>query len=143
MTVVTSSIKEKHYICGMRQFQIIVQFFAVLILLIHSIIPHRHHAELSDAEHQKEHIEASSLFDFLALSFHFDHPEGQLEDFTSAQSDVSDVDQLDQLADFSGPIMATAFPEFAEEDNHVYSYQSANGQFSASSHSLRGPPSLL
>jgi len=127
----------------MRQFQFIVQAFAVLILLIHSIVPHQHHAELTDAEHSEQHTEASSFFDYIALSFHFDHPDGQLEEFTTAQTDANEVDQLTQIAEipssFGGPVLHIN----SEEQNHFCTYQVDNQEVSTSAHSLRGPPALL
>ncbi len=126
----------------MRQFQFIVQSFAVLVLLIHSVIPHHHHAELTEAEHQQQHLEASSFLDYIALSFHFDHPDGQLEEFTTAQADLSELDQLAQIGEIPSPVGEFVFHIVLEERNHFYTYQADSQEASASTHSLRGPPSL-
>jgi hypothetical protein len=127
----------------MRQVQFIVQFIAVLILLVHSIVPHHHHDELSEWEHQQEHLEASNILDYLALSLHFDHPDGQLEEFTTAQSDVTDIDHYDQISDAPVSISEITFPTTKEGKNHFYTYQADLGTFSISALTLRGPPSLL
>lgn len=126
----------------MRQFQFIVQSFAILVLLIHSIVPHQHHAELSDTEHQKQHVEASSILDYIALSFHFDHPDGQLEEYTVAQGDVHEVDQFIQLGDLPSAVVDAVFHVEKESENQFYAYQTERQNVSASAHSLRGPPSL-
>ncbi len=119
-----------------------MQSFAILVLLIHSIVPHQHHAELSDTEHQKQHVEASSILDYIALSFHFDHPDGQLEEYTVAQGDVHEVDQFTQIGDLPGAVVDVVFHVEAESENQFYAYQTERQNVSAIAHSLRGPPSL-
>jgi len=125
-----------------RQFQFIVQSFAILVLLIHSIVPHQHHAELSGAAHQKQHAEASSILDYIALSFHFDHPDGQLEEYTVAQGDIHEVDQFTQIGDLPSAVVDLVFQVETESENHFYTAQVERQNISTSTHSLRGPPSL-
>lgn len=60
-------------------------FIATTIVLLHSIIPHSHHSELSAEQHLQEHENASSILDYLSLAFHLDHEDGQFEDFTPGQ----------------------------------------------------------
>jgi hypothetical protein len=126
----------------MRQFQFIVQFFAVVVLLIHSIVPHHHHAELSPNEHQQEHLQASNLLDYIALSLHFDHPDGQLEEFTASQSDLGDFDQFDLISELPALIAHVEFPVITEGNNPSYTYQADSDHVSTAAHSLRGPPTL-
>ncbi len=43
-----------------------------LLILLHTLIPHRHHSEMSYTEDIIAHNKADDIFDFLSLAFHQD-----------------------------------------------------------------------
>ncbi len=45
---------------------------AVVIILFHSLIPHRHHGEMTFEEHKITHEKATDIIDYLGLAFHED-----------------------------------------------------------------------
>ena len=55
------------------------------MLILHSLVPHHHHDELSDEEHEIEHDSAETLLDYLELLFHVDAGDGHLEHFQSGE----------------------------------------------------------
>ncbi len=62
-------------------------FLAGSILLLHTVLPHEHHSELSGKEHCEQHETAANLVDFIKLVFHMDQGEGHLEKYqTSGQA---------------------------------------------------------
>ena len=78
----------------MKCVRFIALFLATMVVILHSVVPHNHHCNLSPEEHAKEHQSADSLLDFIALGFHGDHGEGQWEDFSGGnevQTPLSDA----------------------------------------------------
>ena len=75
------------YLCEMvKKFVIRLAFLvSVCFLLLHNITPHMHHAEMTEEEHLLHHEEASSLLDWLMLSFHDDLGGGHLECFSNLE----------------------------------------------------------
>ncbi len=67
----------------MRLVRWISVYMATAIVLLHSFIPHTHHSEVSITEDIRQHKDASSLLDYLALGFHMEHGDGQLCEFVS------------------------------------------------------------
>lgn len=54
---------------------------SVILLLMHNLTPHIHHSEMTEDQHMIHHEEASTLYDWLMLSFHDDLGSGHLECF--------------------------------------------------------------
>ena len=54
---------------------------AVSFLMLHTLLPHRHHSDLSSVEHIVEHESANSLMDYLKLALHLDQGKGHLENY--------------------------------------------------------------
>ena len=54
------------------------------LFLLHTLVPHEHHAELSEEDHIGQHESARSLLDFLQLAFHLDQGKGHLEEYQNA-----------------------------------------------------------
>ena len=54
----------------MLQIRNILLINIVAILLLHSIIPHRHHEEMTCAEHAKAHENTKDVIGYLRLAFH-------------------------------------------------------------------------
>lgn len=54
-------------------------FIAMLIVVMHAVIPHRHHESTKSVEHFQEHEKVSSIIDLLVIAFHHEQYEGQLE----------------------------------------------------------------
>lgn len=115
-------------------------FAAFAIVMVHSMVPHQHRDELSFAEHEAQHEEASGLIDYLSLAFHLEHGEGQLEEFNSVQHV-----QLEELSILHAEFINSETTCFTEErsterfTDHkeiipISSYEERN--------CLRGPPSL-
>ena len=55
-----------------------------MIIFLHSVVPHVHHDQISDAQHEEEHLSADSWKDYIKLIFHTDLGDGHLEHFNSA-----------------------------------------------------------
>ena len=55
-----------------------------MIIVLHALIPHIHHDQVSDAQHEEEHITADSWADYVKLMFHIDLGDGHLDHFDSA-----------------------------------------------------------
>lgn len=75
-------------------FKHIVVYIAWSILLLHNLTPHLHHGEVSNDEHEKNHVEAMSFLDWVKLPFHEDIGEGHLENFISADFSFVSVEQI-------------------------------------------------
>ena len=56
----------------MHQIRNILFINVVVILLLHSLTPHRHYEEMTYVEHEKVHENANSIIDYLGLAFHQD-----------------------------------------------------------------------
>ena len=113
-------------------------------MLLHSILPHAHHDEMSHPEHSTSHQEADNLIDYLELIFHTDVGEGHLEHFETGQgldfnivSNITTVAILDivteHLFSVSGELRFIA-SEFYLKDDHLPDCNLHD------SFSLRGPP---
>lgn len=60
--------------------------------MLHSIIPHQHHSEISIVEDEHEHKSAEGFLDLLSLALHTDQGDGHLENFTTG--DQLELDEL-------------------------------------------------
>lgn len=125
----------------MKIVRFLALFLATTVVILHSIVPHNHHCNLSPEEHAKEHQSANSLLDFIALGFHADHGEGQWEDFSSSNEvrvqlmTASIVESLD--------ISPSEFLAHTESTEFIFGFRPGvlnRGLWD--SDVLRGPPSV-
>ncbi len=66
------------------------------LLLLHTFIPHEHHAEINQVERIQQHQQADDLFDLLQLVFHNDLGEEHLENFRTTCYFFIPSDTFDQ-----------------------------------------------
>ena len=76
----------------------IALFLSFFFLVTHELVPHRHHEELSESEHQKEHQSANNLVDFFSLVFHQNLGSHHLQEMVvaSSKSEVASKMELDK-----------------------------------------------
>ncbi len=67
---------------------------AAVIMLLHAVLPHQHHNELSATEHSKEHQSPENLLDWLELVFHYDQGEQHLEDYATSEANYDSLVQI-------------------------------------------------
>ena len=65
-------------------------FIAMIIVVMHAVIPHRHHESSNSVAHFQEHEKANSIIDLLVIAFHHEQYEGQLEIYDA--SDIVDFE---------------------------------------------------
>lgn len=123
----------------MRAVKITSMYLATIIVLLHSFVPHHHHSELITEDHIEEHEEASSLVDFLALAFHFEQHDGQLEKYDSGtEFQLDDIEAIQYFIpshfEFTAPTQAKVIL--------VTGNQSVPLSNIISCTELRGPPSV-
>lgn len=56
----------------MYQIRSILFIKVILVLLFHSITPHKHHEELTFLEHELDHENANGIIEYLGIAFHQD-----------------------------------------------------------------------
>ncbi len=103
----------------MKWLALFVSFF---FLVTHELVPHRHHEELTENEHQKEHLNANNLVDFFSLVFHQNLGNHHLQEMVvaSSKSEVATKMELDKEnipPDFLFPIfkISSSFPHSNSE----------------------------
>lgn len=74
----------------MRMIRILSMYVATMIVLLHSFIPHQHHSDFKIQDHIEEHQTIDSFVDYLALAFHFEQHDGQLEKFDIGSETTAD-----------------------------------------------------
>ena len=125
----------------MRIIRLILLSAATMIVLLHSMIAHSHHAEISENQHIEQHQKADTLFDFILLGFHVDHGDGHLEDMTPGDS--LDISQDDFISCFA--LIATHFHLVEFDVNQEYDIEkdwSLPNSIHSGPDQLRGPPTL-
>ena len=126
----------------MRLFRSFSLFVATIIVLLHSIVAHSHESDLSESAHISEHQEASSILEFIALGFHGDHLDGQLEFFTgSSEISIERQDLIHFSPNFCAVLTVQGWGREIELSSSVDFIVRDNLQPRTSS--LRGPPSLI
>lgn len=118
-------------------------FVATALVLLHSIVPHVHHSDLTSSQDKHMHEEASSIMDFLALAFHLDHSDGNLENYVNSASSCDlELDQI--ILDLPSEIFnieLSSIPIDSERSHFCFIYNE-RGHSCSSPPELRGPPSL-
>jgi hypothetical protein len=129
----------------MKFMRITLLYVAAFLVVAHALVPHEHMEKNQQHVHEQAHEEADSFLDFLALGFHHQQHEGQLEYFTQGEStEITSykklIPEFYSLVYSSPRIVVIQFepdnikaPTFSENSTSDYS----------SAYSRRGPPLLL
>lgn len=74
-------------------------FLSFFFLVTHELVPHRHHEELTENEHQKEHRNAQNVMDFFSLVFHQNLGGHHLQEIlvTTNQQEISNQVQVQEI----------------------------------------------
>ncbi len=127
----------------MIKMQIVRYLFLISItsiVFLHAIIPHSHHAEMTQEQHQCSHQEANGLLDYFGLVFQ--------EGFNSSlelyliDAPVSNEQIGNQDFDFLGSAVSIQISEGLISLNQAIENESDNlfHQIHFSSYGLRAPP---
>lgn len=113
---------------------------------MHSVLPHEHHAQLSDAEHVEAHSSADSLLGHIQLIFHVDMGDGHLDHFESCQGLDCDLKSLGVVSPLYARFTEALLGGVKEHKNTAEEHHHKRGVF-PDSHlfydlSRRGPPTL-
>lgn len=111
-------------------------FLATILLMLHSVLPHQHHDELSQEEHLAQNEEARTWLDYLKLAFHTDLGDSHLEEF-----ETQNYSQL--VLFFSWDVITPICHEFRLLDKPLFAETTFLALKSPHliSHGFRGPPS--
>ncbi|GEM_PF-948540 len=113
---------------------------AAMLLLLHTLLPHEHHSELDAIEHFQAHQQASSIFDYLRLAFHFSPGQNHLEDYQTSGYDLSLISPFILINTDQPVVLMTSetlvknIPPYLSELRIKYLHPSL---------SFRGPPRLV
>ena len=121
-----------------KAFGKILMFSSLCILMLHTVMPHQHHGEVSNEIHNFEHDSADSILDFIQLAFHFNPSENHLEDY---QKSNLDFQTLVFCEDVLSPDFARTILSSIDQNVEGYDYQQVR-PVPISSISFRGPPEL-
>lgn len=129
----------------MRIFVNMLFGLATTILMLHSIIPHQHHSEISIVEDEHEHKSADGFLDLLSLALHTDQGDGHLENFTtgdqvelddlSVENDVNSDDHYAVISENSTPSIVSS-----KSIRRLVSHEDFNYHVDRSTDLTRGPP---
>lgn len=126
-------------IAAMLLIRNILLYCAVGIALLHSLIPHLHHGEMTNVEHYTSHENAIDFVDYLGLAFQHGTKD-KLNYISTEQKSTGSID-LDYLQGCAG--INTTPPEVRSTSKSLdFSTQSQLSFYNinASSDGLRGPP---
>lgn len=128
----------------MKFLRAILLHAAMLIALVHMLLPHEHVHTENSPEHISQHRKANSIFDFLTLAFQHEQYDGQMEHFDS--SDEIDIDfDLLPLA-FQWAIINEVDIDFLFIEERVLHFDRTDHcktDIHASVKTYRGPPTIL
>lgn len=120
--------------------------FAMLIVLVHTFVPHHHYDESSvSIAHIQEHQKVDSFIDLLVIAFHHEQYDGQLEIYDLA--DYSDVSLnfhflMAILPEVSEYILSSVEDEH-RQINRFFFVEPTLQDVLANQIELRGPPNKL
>lgn len=113
---------------------------ALLLTILHNVVPHAHHGELAAQEHERLHRQADGLLDFLGLAFQQDI------DFSPVQAThVQDIGIFLTPTHAPGPEGSPRYQHFPTATAH----RCANVPFTpaarqaTTAHGLRAPPTAV
>lgn len=110
------------------------------------MLPHAHHDELSDDDHELVHQSADSILDYIKLIFHTDMGEGHLENFESGQGFDFDHISAVAISPIVGVVTDHVLMVSGEHSFIASEFYLKDDPFpdphNYTSFSLRGPPSI-
>src|SRR5690606_31114217 len=88
-----------------RCFQIGLIYLAICIAFLHTTIPHKHHSEMKKGEDKIAHESSSSFIEILALMFHHNEGDQNLEnvEVSNVNIEVDNTSLLFLYAYFIAP----------------------------------------
>jgi hypothetical protein len=126
----------------MKWLALFVSFF---FLVTHELVPHRHHEELTENEHQREHQEAQNVIDFLSLVFHQNLGGHHLQEIlvASTEQEIPNHVQVQKIK-FSQikPYSELTYISKNKSSKTIHLNDQSNPYFLflSSNHQRRGPP---
>lgn len=124
----------------MRPIRFIMFLEAVMVILLHTFIPHVHHGEMTFESNLKAHAKAHTIFEILGLKFH-KHLSGDLTNYTLSQSS-----SLKKISFNDGALCYSSTDLFKIQFDKLYfntktfRYITFSDDFHLESSGLRGPP---
>ena len=109
------------------------------IVLLHALIPHLHHEEMTPVEHDTTHENANDLVDYLSLAFQHGSEDNLTIFISSEQTSTRSI----ELDDLQGCVINNTFTEVvstSKKPNLNTQSQSLFNQIIVSSNGLRAPP---
>jgi hypothetical protein len=110
------------------------------------LLPHQHHGELSDVEHEVAHKEADSLLDYIRLVLHEDLGDGHLEHIVVGQDLVLTLDSDFTFAPSLGVKVFNSIDEYSQTCRNTKGafvfFDTPPQSNYLDAHALRGPPVL-
>lgn len=114
---------------------------ALLVILLHTVIPHPHSEDLGLKEHHKLHSNSHSIYGVLRLIFHESNDEN-LDSLVFAQYNI---DKKIKVENQHLAIAITYFNTSKIVNKKVYKNLKSNIHtlFIVTQHGVRGPPALI
>lgn len=119
-----------------------MMMIALAFLLVHMFVPHHHHANISSKENVQEHQSASSLIDFIALSYH-NQNEQDLTDYTfSHHLDIEfGADLIQKISTIVALFIIV--PQEETKDQLFANPNLIHREVWQNVYALRGPPTII
>lgn len=100
-------------------------YMAIAIAFLHTAIPHKHHSEMQKGEDTLMHENSSSLIDMLALMFHHDEGDQNLENIEASDINI-EIDNSSLLFLYSYFIAPCQKVEKIDDNSFIFSLQDLN-----------------
>jgi len=123
----------------------IALFLSFFFLITHELVPHRHHEELTESEHQSEHQSANDIVDFFSLVFHQNLGNHHLQEIlvSSSENQVSSKMELEKKSirhDFISTTSNFPFSSFSSNSQLFFQKVYLKSTLFHFNHQRRGPP---
>ena len=130
-----------------KSFRLILLFLSASLILLHSIIPHQHYAELDNKTKNEVYAEAEGIIDYIKLMFLSDLGEGHMETFDQGKGIDLNLDfQYELVPDISVLIDRVLLWNYDNDNfNIIQIYVDdvpITRQYFLSHIDFRGPPNL-
>ena len=112
---------------------------AASILMLHSLLPHEHHDEISAERHSYEQKGADSLLDHLLLAFHANLGENHLEEYEKSSAIVALVFIAVEEINYE----FTSQWVIVKEEEYCQTESLSNHLLLTNQYRFRGPPQLI
>ncbi|MFI0430132.1 hypothetical protein [Mariniflexile sp. HMF6888] len=120
----------------------ILFFNVVVIIVFHALIPHKHHGEMTEEEHNMTHKNATGIIDIIGLAFHQGSSNNLDNYIISEQHSLNKVD-FNGLVVFAG-IFSIDFKLFPTNERPTTTIRPdiISNTYIINSNGLRAPPSF-